>query len=396
MATRSKLTRYIIRPSDKIAAWIGIGYLTLPKHFVIQKMSLYLVYEKKRRKFKIHFMKRLAVNFAIAALLATLSIPSFAQDTKEKEKEGKDKKKEVEQITIIRKSDDKAKTVIEINGDKITVNGKPIEDLKDGDITVHRNKYKTMDGLNAYSLPRTRVGGNFNWDNGDNFNFFDMDENRAMLGVVTEEVEGGVKVTEITDESAAKKAGIKEGDIITKIGETKIEDPDQLSEAVRKHKPGEKVIVTLLRDKKEQKVTTELGKWKGVSSFGFAPGQNFKMDMPEYKELLSPKIQGMPRGQTWSWSGGAPRLGLSVQDTDDGKGVKVIEVDKESNAAKAGLKENDIITNFNDKEVNSADEVAKMVKESKDKPSINLKIKRDGKAQSIEVKMPRKLKTADL
>ena len=342
-------------------------------------------------------MKRLAVNFAIAALLATLSVPSFAQDTKEKEKEDKDKKKEVEQITIIRKSDDKAKTVIEINGDKITVNGKPIEDLKDDDITVHRNKYKTMDGLNAYSLPRR--GGNFNWDNGDGFKMFDVDENRAMLGVVTEEVEGGVKVTEITDESAAKKAGIKEGDIITKVGDTKIEDPDQLSEAVRKHKPGEKVAITLLRDKKEQKVTAELGKWKGAGSFGFAPGQNFKMEMPDYNELLTPKIQAVPRvrsGQGWSYSTGAPRLGLSVQDTDDGKGVKVLEVDEESNAAKAGLKENDIVTHFNDKEVNSADEVAKMVKENKDKPTINLKIKRDGKSQNIEVKMPRKLKTADL
>jgi serine protease Do len=341
-------------------------------------------------------MKRIAVNFAIAALLATLSVPSFAQDTKEKEKEDKDKKKEVEQITIIKKSDDKTKTVIEINGDKVTVNGKPIEDLKDGDITVHRNKYKTMEGLNAYALPRGR-SGNFNWDSGDGFKMFDVDENRAMLGVVTEEVEGGVKVTEITDESAAKKAGIKEGDIITKVGDTKIEDPDQLSEAVRKHKPGEKVAITLLRDKKEQKVTAELGKWKGA--YGFTPGQNFKMEMPDYNELLTPKIQAMPRvrnGQGWSYSSGAPRLGLSVQDTDDGKGVKVIEVDEESNAAKAGLKENDIVTHFNDKEVNSADEVAKMVKENKDKPSINLKIKRDGKMQSIEVKMPRKLKTADL
>ena len=115
---------------------------------------------------------------------------------------------------------------------------------------------------------------------------FHVDENRAMLGVVTEEVEGGVKVTEITDESAAKKAGIKEGDIITKIGDTKIEDPDELSEAVRKHKPGEKVTVTLLRDKKEQKVTAELGKWKGVSSFSYGPGKNFKMDMPDYECLL--------------------------------------------------------------------------------------------------------------
>ena len=345
-------------------------------------------------------MKRLTVNFAIAALLATLSIPSFAQDVKEKEKEKeiKDTKKEVEQITIIRKSDDKTKTVVEINGDKITVNGKPIEDLKDGDITVRRSKYKTMEGLNYYGTPRTRAGGqSFNWDSGDGMSMYHVEEDRAMLGVVTEDAEGGVKVTEITDESAAKKAGIKEGDIITKIGDTKIEDPDQLSEAVRKHKPGEKVTVTLLRDKKEQKVTAELGKWKGVSSFSYGPGQNFKMEMPDY-EILAPKIQAMPRmrGQAWSYSGGAPRLGLSVQDTDDGKGVKVIDVDDESNAAKAGLKENDIITNFNGTEVNGADEVAKLVKENKDKPTISLKIKRDGKVQTVEVKMPRKLKTADL
>ena len=343
-------------------------------------------------------MKRLTVNFAIA-LLATLSIPSFAQDVKEKEKEAKDTKKEVEQITIVRKSDSKEKTVIEINGDKITVNGKPIEDLKDGDVTVHRNKYKTLEGVNAYGLSKGR-SGNFTWDGGDQFRMFDMDENRAMLGVVTEEVDGGVKVTELTDESAAKKAGIKEGDIITKIGDTKIEDPDQLSATVRKHKPGEKVTVTVLRDKKEQKITTELGKWKGVSAFSYGPGgQHFKMDMPDYNELLAPKAQVAPRvrnGQAWSYSGGAPKLGLSVQDTDDGKGVKVIEVDEESNAAKAGLKENDIITNFNDKEVNSADEVAKLVKENKDKPTISLKIKRAGKTQNVEVKMPRKLKTADL
>jgi serine protease Do len=347
-------------------------------------------------------MKRFALSFAIPALLATLAIPSFAQDVKEKEKTSKDTKKEVEEITIIRKSDDKTKTVVEINGDKITVNGKPIEDLKDdGNITVHRGKYKTMEGLNYYGTPRTRVGGqggqSFNWDNGDGFNMFHVDENRAMLGVVTEEATGGVKVTEITDESAAKKAGIKEGDIITKIGDTKIEDPDELSEAVRKHKPGEKVTVTLLRDKKEQKVTAELGKWKGVNSFSYGPGKEFKMDM-DYNELLAPKIQAMPRmrGQAWSYSSGAPRLGLSVQDTDDGKGVKVIDVDDESNAAKAGLKENDIITNFNGTEVNSADEVAKLVKENKDKPTISLKIKRDGKVQTVEVKMPRKLKTADL
>jgi serine protease Do len=75
-------------------------------------------------------MKRLAVNFAFAALLASLSTSSFAQEDKKEEKEIKDKKKEVEQIIITKSADSKEKTVIEINGDKITVNGKPLEELK--------------------------------------------------------------------------------------------------------------------------------------------------------------------------------------------------------------------------------------------------------------------------
>jgi serine protease Do len=48
------------------------------------------------------------------------------------------------------------------------------------------------------------------------------------------------------------------------------------------------------------------------------------------------------------------------------------------------------------KAVNSADEVAKIVKESKDKTSVMIKLTRNGKTQNIEVKIPRKLKTADL
>ena len=86
-------------------------------------------------------------------------------------------------------------------------------------------------------------------------------------------------------------------------------------------------------------------------------------------------------------------LGLSVQDTDDGKGVKVIEVDDESNAEKAGIKEDDIITEVEGKAVNSADEIAKIIKESKDKTSVMVKLTRSGKTQNIEVKIPRKLKT---
>lgn len=326
--------------------------------------------------------------------------------------EGKKMKdaKETEQIIITRVNGKDLKTTIEINGDKILVNGKPLDD-KDSDVNVQRFKFKDAYGLNfrngvAYA-PNMKVMRSF----------AAADENRAMLGVTSQKAEGGVEVQAVTEESAAEKAGIKENDVITKIDDKKIEDPDDLSAAIKAHKPGDKVTVTYLRDKKEQKVTAELTKWKGMGeTFNvFGSGNDFNLDLGDLnlRELSvprSPSARSIPRvvpgqpfsemtpgqGFNWSWSGSGPKLGVSVQDTDDGKGVKVIDVDKDSNAGKAGLKEDDLITEVNGKPVNGADEMAKVVKENKDKTSIQLKVQRDGKSMNMEVKMPRKLKSADL
>jgi len=346
-------------------------------------------------------MKQIISKLSAAVIAALLFVPAINAQEEKVKVEGKQiSPNEVDHITITRKADKKEKVTVIIDGDKITVNGKDIKDMKDGDITVNRSKFKTGNNLSRYerlAVPGYEHNGSGSW------NVYNGDENRAMLGVVTEKTDAGVKVLEVTKESAAEKAGLKEGDIITKIGDTKVEDPDGLAEAVKKNKPGDKVAVTYQRDKKESKATAELTKWKGVSAFTFTPGQNWDMKMPEmnYKEMEIPRAQAMPRTRGYNdamgyYMGGQPKLGLSVQDTDDGKGVKVIDVEGESNAAKAGVKENDIITHVNDKEVNSADEVSKLVKESKDKPNLSLKIKRGGKAQTIQVKMPRKLKTADL
>ena len=343
---------------------------------------------------------RIAAFVVAVALFAPVAI--LAQDDKKdkEEKEVKDKK-ESQQIVITRKGDKDEKMVVEIVGDKITINGKPLEEYKgkDGDISVRLNKLKDMEFLTR--IPN--VAGTWNYNYNDNANLFTEDANKAMLGVNTEHTDEGAEINSITKESAAEKMGLKEGDIITKVDDKKIEGPDDLSAAIKGHKPGDKVAITYLRDKKEQKATAELTKWKGVNVFGATGNNNFKMDMGGMdlnkeipRALTIPRTTPGVRGQAWSWNGGTPKLGLSVQDTDDGKGVKVIEVDDESNAKKAGIKEGDVVTEVDGKAVNSTDDMVKMIKESKDKTSIMVKLQRGGKTQSIEVKMPRKIKTADL
>jgi serine protease Do len=325
-------------------------------------------------------MKQAILKMTAFIIGGLMMAPAFAQDDKEKASKDKEKK-DHEQIIIHRESGDNEKMVIEINGDKVTVNGKPIEDMKDGSVKVHR--YKIKDPASYRKIAGA---------NGDVYRLLTEEANHAMLGVTTEKVDEGAKIKDITPESAAEKIGLKEGDIIIKINETKIEEPDGLAKAIRAQKPGDKVQVTYIRDKKTQTATAELTKWK--SSFKFdMPNLDFKM--PDIN--VNPRVQAIPRsGQAWTWSGGSPKLGLSVQDTDDGKGVKVIEVDEDSNAAKAGVKENDVITEIDGKAVNTTDEVVKIIKESKEKNAINLKLNRGGKSQSIEVKMPKKIKTADL
>lgn len=331
-------------------------------------------------------MKQVIQKISFTLLMSAALAPAalLAQTTGKSDKQDKDKS--AEQIIITTKGDKDAKMVIEINGDKVTVNGKDVKDNED--VTVIRNKIKDVKVFN---------GNRYSYNtNADNFRALSFDDNRAMLGVTTEKVDNGAEVQEVTKGSAAEKIGLKKGDVITKIDDKKVENPDDLSAAVRKHKAGEKVNVTYEREKKEMKASAELTKWKGVTAF--STDGNIQLDLNDLNMNLgriAPNLNNF--GQSWSWSGsGSPRLGMSVQDAEDGKGVKVIDVDDEGNAAKSGIKEDDVITEIDGKAVNSADEVAKIVRDNREKVSIGVKLLRDGKAQSLDLKIPRRLKTANL
>ena len=336
-------------------------------------------------------MKQCIKNFFLTLLAPALIVSSAMAQNEDKEKGEKDKK-EAEQIIITRKGSKDDKIVVEVKGDKVIVNGKELKDGdEEGDISVRRHKIKDVWAFDG-------DGFTGSWNGPGKVRMYNANENKAMLGVTTEEVENGVEIQSITKESAAEKSGLKKGDIITKVNDEKIEDPDDLSDAIQDHKPGDKVTVTYLRDKKEHKTTAELGKWKGVSAYSYGDGNDFHLDGLEGLEKqfrVIPKIT--PNyDYNWNWPGSGPKLGISVQDTEDGKGVNVLEVDGDGNAAKAGIKENDIITEVDGKAVTSADQISKMIKESKDKPSVKVKLMRSGKPMTLNVKIPKKLKTADL
>lgn len=321
---------------------------------------------------------------AMAAIALLLCQPLLAQDTKDKDKDKeKSKISDNEQIIIKRKGDKDAKVTIEIKGDQVLVNGKPLEDFDDDDIVIKKGK-----GTTIYSphSPFVGQGGTFSFDDKNNM----FSENIAFLGVITEKDDRGARIEEVTENSSAAKAGLKEGDIIIKIDETKIEGPDDLTRAIQKHKPEDKIGVTYVRGGKTENVTVALGKRKN-RAFTL---QNRQFEMPNFNFDWQ---DGGNFNRSYSYSyNGKPRLGIKAQDTEEGKGVKVLGVDGESAAEKAGIKKDDVITEFDGKKVNSTDELANAAREAKDKSAVKITFSRDGKSQTVEVKTPKKLKTANL
>ena len=78
--------------------------------------------------------------------------------------------------------------------------------------------------------------------------------------MVPENVNNGVAVVKVESNSPADKAGIKKGDIITKLAGKDTKSLAEFRYELYKHSPNDSVEVTYIRDGKEQKTKLTLGK----------------------------------------------------------------------------------------------------------------------------------------
>ncbi|MEU4605354.1 trypsin-like peptidase domain-containing protein [Kribbella sp. NPDC023972] len=73
----------------------------------------------------------------------------------------------------------------------------------------------------------------------------------------------GARLGEVTPGGAADKAGLQAGDVVTAVDGKAIASGDALVAAVRSHRPGDEVKITLTRNGKSQTVTATLGSDNG-------------------------------------------------------------------------------------------------------------------------------------
>ena len=99
-----------------------------------------------------------------------------------------------------------------------------------------------------------------------------IDENAGFLGVQIQDLSeqlstyfkvkdgNGVLVSEVVNDSPAKKAGLKAGDIIIKIDDEAIENAGDLTMTIRSYEPESNVSVSIIRDGKKKKFDATLVK----------------------------------------------------------------------------------------------------------------------------------------
>ena len=209
----------------------------------------------------------------------------------------------------------------------------------------------------------------------------------------------GALVEGVRADSAAAKAGIKKGDIITEFDGEHVRSARHLSRLVAETPEGRTVKTAVLREGKrvDLSVTPESGshagrrierEFEGPSAELFAGRPGDEMMGPGERKFFYDMRP--PRGGSDAWALLSPRrgrLGVAIEDLTPQlaeyfgakDGVLVTTVEPDMPAAKAGLKAGDVITTINGKPVNSGGELLEAVQSADDQAELTVGFVRDRK-----------------
>jgi photosystem II stability/assembly factor-like uncharacterized protein len=164
---------------------------------------------------------------------------------------------------------------------------------------------------------------------------------------------GGAKLVSVTADSPAAKAGLKDGDVVTKVGDKAVTSDDDLIASYASNKAGDKLKLTVLRDKKEQVIEITLGT---------RPGE-------------APAAPATPP---------VPSVGIT-QGRGQSPGVLVGSVTDGGPAAKAGIQDGDLIVEVDGKKVENIDGQRAVLATKKEGDKVKFKLKRGEETKELEV-----------
>jgi serine protease Do len=183
----------------------------------------------------------------------------------------------------------------------------------------------------------------------------------------------GVLVSDVLDESPAKRAGVERGDVIVEFFGHRVDNPTQLRNVVAQTEVGKKVSVKLIREKREKILeVTIVEQPKSVAQAGSEEVEN----APHPAGLLSDlEVRDLT-------SELAERLGLPTRE----RGVVIVRLRAGSVAEETGLKEGDLILEVNRHAVATRQAYDRVASDLKKDEPVLLLIKRQGRTHYVTLK----------
>jgi serine protease Do len=149
----------------------------------------------------------------------------------------------------------------------------------------------------------------------------------------------GALVAETQPDTPAAAAGLKSGDVVTKLNGDEVKSAADLTRKVGALKPGDKATVTYMRDGKVETADVTLGSLQPEKTASATDDST-----PEHAALT---------------------LGVELAPVEHGKGVQIVQVDPTGQAASKGISAGDVILEVSGKPVTSAKQVKSEIESAK-------------------------------
>lgn len=180
----------------------------------------------------------------------------------------------------------------------------------------------------------------------------------------------GALVAEITAGSAAERAGLKVGDVITKVNDIEISDPRQLLLAVSQVTPGTSVKLEYLRDGNARTATATLERRPDEAIAGVQRGPGGDDDEGVLDGVGVTDITPQMRDQLQI----PPRL----------EGAIITQIDPASPSASQGLRQGDVILELDRKPVKDAEDAVRL-SEQIEGPKVMVRVWREGQSRFMVI-----------
>jgi serine protease Do len=205
---------------------------------------------------------------------------------------------------------------------------------------------------------------------------------RGFLGVHIQEVSKeiaqsldldeakGALIARVESDGPAEEAGLKTGDLILEFNGQKVDRLKDLPRLVAAAKAGEKSKLRILRDGNEQIVNVKVGRMPGDEMTAMKSSESKGSAQARLGVALAPLT---------------PEYKQRLRLPDDAEGVVIVDVERNSAAAREGLRAGDVIKRVGNKKVSTPEDVIEALKGQANREAVLILVSRQGNDRFIAI-----------